>query len=126
MSCYNSTVPSSPPQDIIVKTNSQTSLNVSWESPMEIDHNGPITSYVINCTRDGYKDLIIVNVTSGTTHTISRLVPFAKYLVAVAAVNINGTGPFSDAIVGKPGGDGEFCTWKYLVCIALCLLIVHR
>ena len=126
MSCYNSTVPSSPPQNVVVKSNNQTSLSVSWEPPMETDHNGPITSYMINYTRDSYSSVIIVNVTSGTTHTISGLVTFAKYLVAVAAVNINGTGPFSEAIVEKPGGDGEFCTWTCLVCIALCLLIVHR
>ena len=126
MSCYNSTVPSSPPLNVVVKSNNQTSLSVSWEPLLEIDHNGPITSYMINYTRDGYSSVIIVNVTSGTTHTISGLVTFAKYLVAVAAVNINGTGPFSEAIVRKPGGDGKFCTWTYLVCIALCLLIVHR
>ena len=110
MSCYNSTVPSSPPQDVMVKSNNQTSLSVSWKPPMEIDCNGPITSYVIDYTRNGYNDAVIVNVTSATTHTISGLVTVAKYSVRVAAVNINGTGPFSDAVVVKPGGDGEFCT----------------
>ena len=40
----------------------------------------------------------------------------------MAAVNVNGTGPFSFAVVGKPGGSGEFCTWKY-ICNAF---IYHR
>ena len=108
MSCNNSTVPSSPPRDVIVKSNNQTSLNVSWQPPLKIDHNGPINAYVINYISDGCNDVMIVNVTSGTTHTISGLVTFAEYSVGVAAVNINGTGPFSDAVVIKPGGDGEF------------------
>ena len=103
MSCFNSTVPNSSPQDVIVKSNNRTSLNVSWEPPMEIDHNEPIIGFVINYTSDGCNDVMIVNVTSGTTHIISGLVAFAEYSVGVAAVNINGTGPFSDAVVVKPG-----------------------
>ena len=85
---------------------------MSWQPPLEIDRNGLITGYVINYTSNWPNDVMIVNATGGNTHTISGLVTFAEYLVAVAAVNINGTGPFSDAVVGKPGGDGEFCTWK--------------
>ena len=113
MSYYNSTVPSSPPRDVMVKSNNQTSLNVSWQPPLEIDHNGLITSYVINYTRDESSDhVIIVNVTE-TTYTISGLVIFIEYSVRVAAVNINGTGPLSDAVTGKPGGDGEFYTYYF-------------
>ena len=108
MSYYNSTVPSSSPRDVIVESNNQTSLNVSWQPPLKIDHNGPINAYVINYISNGCNNVMIVNVTSGTTHTISGLVAFAEYSVGVAAVNINGTGPFSDAVVIKPGGDGEF------------------
>ena len=115
MSCYNSTVPSSPPRDVMVKSNNQTSLNVSWQPPLEIGHNGAITGYVINYTRVGSNDVMNVNVDSETTHTISGLVTFAEYSVGVAAVNVNGTGPFSFAVVGKPGGDGEFCTWKFVM-----------
>ena len=96
----------------MVESNNQTSLNVSWQPPLKIDHNGPITSYVINYTRDESSYVMIVNVT-GTAYTISELVAFTEYSVGVAAVNINGTGPFSDAITGKPGGDGEFCTYYF-------------
>ena len=114
MSCYNTTAPSSPPQNVMVKSNNQTSLNVSWQPPLEIGHNGAITSYMINYARVGYNDIMNVNVNSETTHTISGLVTFAEYSVGVAAVNVNGTGPFSFAVVGIPGKDGEFCTSKYI------------
>ena len=45
---------------------------------------------------------------SGNTHTISELVVLAEYSVTVAAVNTNGTGPFSIAVTGMSGEDGEF------------------
>ena len=106
MSCYNSTVPSSSPLNVMAKSNNKTSLNVSWQPPLEIDRNGPITGYVINYTNNWPDDIIIVNATDGITHTIAGLVAFSQYSVGVAAVNVNGTGPFSDAVVGKPGGDG--------------------
>ena len=61
---------------------------------------------MINYTSSGPDDVMIVNFTSGITHTLSGLVAFSEYSVGVAAVNSNGTGPFSDDIVGKPGGDG--------------------
>ena len=101
----------------MVKSNNQTSLTVSWQPPSKIDHNGLITSYVINYTRDGFNDVMNVNVDSEATHTISGLVTFAEYSVGVAAVNVNGPGPFSFAVVGIPGRDGEFCTWKYVILL---------
>ena len=111
MSCYNSTVPSSPPQNVMVISVNPASLMVSWEIPSTINYNGPITGHVIRYTRDGTSD--IMNVNSGTTHTISELVTFVNYSVTVATVNVNGTGPFSDPVVGRSGEDSEL---NYLYC----------
>ena len=83
---------------------------MSWAPPLAIDHNGPIIGYVMNYISDGCNDVMTVNVTSETTHIISGLVAFSEYSLRVAAMNINGTGPFSDAVVVNPGGGGEFCT----------------
>ena len=105
MSCYNSTVPSSPPQNVMVTSVNPASLMVSWQPPPMIDHNGPIT-YMINYTRVGSSDMMSVNVNSGTTHTISGLVAYVNYSVIVAARTVNGTGPFSSAVV-RSGEDGE-------------------
>ena len=108
MSCYNSTVPSSPPRNVMVESRNPASLNVSWQPPLEIDHNGPITGHVIQYTRVGSSDMMSVNVTSGTTHTISGLVAYVNYSVIVAAITVNGTGPFSDLpMVVRSGEDGE-------------------
>ena len=108
MSCCNSTVPSSPPWGVMVESHNPASLNVSWQLPASRDHNGPITGHVIQYTRVGSSDMMSVNVTSGTTHTISGLVAYVNYSVIVAAMTVNGTGPFSDPpVVGRSGEDSE-------------------
>ena len=109
MSCYNSTVPSSPPRDVMVESHNPASLMVSWRPPAQVGRNGPITGYTINYTRVGSSDMMSVNVTSGTTTiTILGLVAYVDYTVAVAAMTVNRTGPFSDPpMVGRSGEDGE-------------------
>ena len=108
MSCYNSTVPSSPPRDVMVESYNPSLLMVSWQPPLARHHNGPITGHVIQYTRVGSSEMMSVNVTSGTTHTISGLVGYVNYSVIVAAMTVNGTGPFSEPpVVGRSGEDGE-------------------
>jgi len=43
--------------------------------------------------------MMSVNVTCGTTYTISGLVAYTDYSVRVAAMNVNGTGNFSNLVV---------------------------
>ena len=107
MSCYNSTAPSSPPQNVMVTSVDPASLMVSWQPPPQVDHNGPITGHVIQYTRIGSSDMMSVNVNSGTTHTISGLVAYVGYSVTVAAMNVDGTGPYSNTEVGRSGEDSE-------------------
>ena len=86
MSCYNSTVPSSPPQNVMVTSVNPASLMVLWQPPPMIDHNGMITSYIINYTRVGSSDMMSVNVAGGITqYTISGLVASTEYSVIIAA-----------------------------------------
>ena len=108
MLCYNSTVPSSSPINVTVTSVNPALLQVSLQRPLEISRNGPITGHVIQYTRVGSSDMMSVNVTSGTTHTISGLVAYVNYSVIVAAMTVNGTGPFSDPpVVGRSGEDGK-------------------
>ena len=105
MSCYNSTVPSSPPQNVMVTSVNPASLMVSWDPPPMIDHNGLIT-YMIQYTRDGTSDMM--NVNSGTMQRISGLVAYVEYSVRVAARTVNGTGPFSNPpVIQRSGEDSE-------------------
>ena len=73
---------------------------VSWQlQPVIDDCNRPITGHVIQYTRVGSSDVKSVNVNSGMAHTISELVACVDYSAVVAAVNNNGTGPFSKPVV---------------------------
>ena len=105
---YNSTVPSSPPQSIVITRTDPASLKVSWQPPMKKSHSVPVTGYVIQYIKAGTQDTIkdIKNI-NGTTHTISGLVACTKYSVKVAAMNDDVTGPFSESVVETSGEDGE-------------------
>ena len=107
MSCYNFTVPSSSPRDVVVKGCSPASLKVSWQLPSIRNRNGEITGHVIRYTRVGSQIVITETVTNGTTHTISGLLAYVNYSISVAAENSNGTGRFSSAAVQRSGQDSE-------------------
>ena len=95
---------------MIVTDDDPSSLDVTWQPPPEVDQNGFITGYVIQYTRVGTSNTMSVNVTSGTTHTISGLVAFVDYSVEVAAMTVSGTGPFSNAMVQVSGQDSKLAT----------------
>jgi len=103
MSCYNSTVPSSSPLNATVTSVNPASLRVSWQQLPIIYHNGPLTGHVIQYTRVGSNNKMNVTVTNITTHIQGGLVALVNYSVRVAAINVNGTGPFSVPVVGISG-----------------------
>ena len=109
MSCYNSTAPSSPPQNFMVTSFNPASLMVSWQPPPPIHHNGLITGYVIQYSRnDGSSDSMTMTVSSGTRQdTISGLVAYVDYSVTMAAMNANGTGLFSNLVEVRSGEDSK-------------------
>ena len=107
MSCYNSTVPISPPLNVRLTSVNPASLMVSWKRPPIIDRNGPLDGYVIKYTMIGSSNMMSENVTGGLSHVISGLAVYVNYSVIMAAVNVNGTGPFSAPVEGRSGEDSE-------------------
>ena len=87
-------------------------LKVSWQPPLEVNCNGPITGYVIRYARVGSDDNMIVNVPDDTNLAISGLFACVEYSVTMAAVNVNGTGPFSKPVIATSGED---CELNYIV-----------
>ena len=105
---YNSTAPSSPPQNITVISANPASLIVSWDPPLEIYQNGPLIGYVIHYNGIVSNELSLsFNITSYNTYTISGLFPYVNYSVIVAAANDRGTGVLSDPVIGRSGEDGK-------------------
>jgi len=94
----------------MVTTVNPSSLDVSWQPPPEEDQNVVITGYVIQYTKVGTSGTMSVTVPSGTTYTISRLAAFVEYSVEVAAITVNGIGPFSNAVTQVSGQDCELTT----------------
>ena len=96
----------------MVESHNIASLIVSWRPPVARHHNGDITGYMVNYTMVGSSDMmsmIFMGETSGiTVITISGLVAYVNYSVIVAAMTVNGTGPFSDPpVVRRSGEDGK-------------------
>ena len=100
--CYPA-VSSSPPHSIEIISTTPASLKVSWQPSLEKLCTVPITGYMIEYFKDEPQDTVNdiknVNVASGTTYTISGLIPCAKYSVQVAAMNGNRIGPFSEPVI---------------------------
>ena len=81
---------------------------MSWKPPLEENGDVPMTGYVIQYARVG-KDIddMIVNVPNDTTFIITGLWAKAEYKITVAAVNANGTGPFSEYVFATSGEDSK-------------------
>jgi len=98
-----SIAPSSPPQSVTVTAVDPSSLRITWQQPPAIDHNGPLTGYQIRYGRVGTSTSTAS--TSSTSYTLTGLTAYVQYSVQVAAINSDGTGPFSSSLMSLSGQD---------------------
>ena len=77
-----------------------TEVSLSWGEVLCIQQNDPITGYVVHYYTTCGADSNVQQYKSGTTteDIIDDLTPNIEYAFQVAAVNVNGTGPFSKSI----------------------------
>ena len=90
-------VPTGPPSSVST-TATFTKITVDWGPVDCIHRNGDITGYSVRVTRNGD---VLKNVSASSDIrqvTISELSSSTEYNVSVAAVNINGTGVYSNDI----------------------------
>lgn len=98
-----SDVPSAPPRDVNLETNNTTVI-VSWKPPPEHTRNGELTFYRVEYktkTDPVTKSMLVTE----TELQLTGLEEGVVYLIRVAAVTVNGSGPFSSwvqIVVGKP------------------------
>ena len=89
------TAPSAAPTNADVSVINSTALTVQWEAVPCIEQNGDITGYTVRVGEmERVEDVGDVNEV-----TISDLTPSTTYSIHVAAVNSEGTGPYSDLII---------------------------
>ena len=76
-----------------------TEVSLRWREVPCVQQNGPITGYLAQyyATHGTGRDVQNKSVVT-TGDTIDGLTPNTEYAFQVAAVNINGTGPFSEPI----------------------------
>ena len=104
----NSTVPSSPPQNVMVTSLLPGVFNISWDPPPEIDQNGLLFGYIIHYVmiEFGYTvgsgDIYNETFVFGVNYTLTGLFTFVNYSIQVGAVTINGSGPFSAPVIDIP------------------------
>ena len=90
------------------------SVEVTWQAPPLVHHNGAILSYIIRYFPSNESDMSQdTHVTADESEaiqrrTLSNLEPFTRYTFKVSAVNAAGAGPFSATVEGTTEEDGEY------------------
>ncbi|XP_023179613.2 neogenin isoform X2 [Drosophila hydei] len=92
---YSST-PSEPPNNVTLEVTSSSSITVHWEPPAEEDCNGQITGYKIRYRK--FKDAPQAKSTPANIRyfELNSLDRNAEYQVKIAAMTVNGSGPFTE------------------------------
>ena len=89
------------------------SVEVTWQAPPLVHHNGAILSYIIRYfpsnEYDMSQDTQVTADEGGAIQrrTLSNLEPFTRYTFKVSAVNAAGAGPFSVTVERTTEEDGE-------------------
>ncbi|XP_060653396.1 neogenin isoform X4 [Drosophila nasuta] len=91
-----SSTPSEPPNNVTLEVTSSSSITVHWEPPAEEDRNGQITGYKIRYRK--FKDAPQVKSTPANIRyfELNALERNAEYQVKIAAMTVNGSGPFTE------------------------------
>ncbi|VDK49439.1 unnamed protein product [Anisakis simplex] len=93
-----SDLPSMPPADVRAEAASSTSILVQWSPLPNEERNGVITGYRIKYKTKlrGTKGNTLVVDGNDVSYTITALDPATQYMLRVAALNQNGSGPNSE------------------------------
>ncbi|KAM7343025.1 neogenin protein frazzled isoform 6-T6 [Cochliomyia hominivorax] len=91
-----SSTPSEPPNNVTLEVTSSTSITIHWEPPSEEERNGQITGYKIRYRK--FKDAPQVKSTPANIryYELNGLDRNSEYQVKIAAMTVNGSGPFTE------------------------------
>ncbi|XP_048268236.1 neogenin isoform X2 [Bombus terrestris] len=91
--------PTQPPHNVTVEPVSPTSIIIRWEPPLE-GQNGIVTGYKIRYRRYDRSPQPVTITTEGNqrSRVLTGLEKHVVYQVRICALNVNGTGPWSEWI----------------------------
>ncbi|XP_078035682.1 neogenin protein frazzled isoform X5 [Augochlora pura] len=91
--------PTQPPHNVTVEPASPTSIIIRWEPPLE-GQNGIITGYKIRYRRHdrGSQPVTITTEGNQRSRVLTGLEKHVVYQVRICALNVNGTGPWTEWI----------------------------
>ncbi|XP_012139642.1 neogenin protein frazzled isoform X2 [Megachile rotundata] len=91
--------PTQPPHNVTVESVSPTSIIIRWEPPLE-GQNGIITGYKIRYRRHdrGSQPVTITTEGNQRSRVLTGLEKHVVYQVRICALNVNGTGPWTEWI----------------------------
>ncbi|XP_055381759.1 neogenin [Condylostylus longicornis] len=91
-----SSTPSEPPSNVTLEVTSSTSITIHWEPPPIEDRNGQINGYKIRYRK--LKEAPQVKTTAANIrhYELNNLDRFSEYQVKIAAMTVNGSGPFTE------------------------------
>ena len=114
--------PISPPGKVNVEVQGPNSVEVTWQAPPLVHHNGPILSYIIRYFPSNVSDMtqdshVAADEGEAIQHkTLSNLEPFTRYSFRVSAVNAAGAGPFSVSVEETTKEDGQCMYLSSILC----------
>ncbi|XP_031832746.1 neogenin protein frazzled isoform X8 [Nomia melanderi] len=91
--------PTQPPHNVTVEPTSSTNIIIRWEPPLE-GQNGIITGYKIRYRRHDRGAQAVTITTEGNqrSRVLTGLEKHVVYQVRICALNVNGTGPWTEWI----------------------------
>ncbi|XP_037927061.1 neogenin isoform X2 [Hermetia illucens] len=91
-----SSTPSEPPSNVTLEVTSSTSITVHWEPPPEEERNGQITGYKIRYRKLRESPQVKTTPANVRHFELNNLDRMSEYQVKIAAMTVNGSGPFSE------------------------------
>lgn len=115
-SFLSSLVPSSPPENVFVRTTNHSDLQITWSRVPSSAAHSVVIGYHVRVARENGKEIAIATCPFRANTSLSNLTVYQNYCVAVAAFSRRGIGPVSlrkCAVVD----DGGIPTFFFNLCI---------
>ena len=121
-------MPTGPPQNVEIQSISATSVSIAWSTPKFDMQNGDIFAFVIFIVGEKAHHKQTINSTESYISgvTLSSLEPFSQYNLSIAAVNVNGSGPYSSPLPFETAHAGMLSNKINVVEMVTFFLSQHR